>query len=506
MARHDSNLKTKKDRASGPDAEALIHIRSLGMKEVDEYLDWCSQHGFCRRLKKHWHLRAKERAFAHRVQAAERVAQKKQERKNPQKILERILRGEMSGDAVTQPHLQAICQAYATVADDRKARFAFREVLRHASACSELLRCDPIIPEFGHQTGNTYIEALLALSRQFRARVRPLEDWQPQSHNVRRQFASLARHLYAEWPVPPFMDSVWFLGSGPDAQRQQHWFLHLGRGQNIRTADLPLPYTKRMAHQFMQAPSELTAAAALRWGQILALGGNPRLARAILATRLGANFAHDEFWSTVVQFFIDHPLLDLAHAGPIIDFIHCQRFAGEEIVIGGVRGVNGPPQPNFTMKGRTPESLLGQVDAWHRALARVHQPWRFSSREVPNLEWPASGITGFMFTEGAVKTGNLQVWTITELTTARDLFAEGRAMKHCVASYSSSCARGQSSIWALEVDQSIGRSKVLTIEVQLRSRQIVQARGKCNALPCDKHKALLRRWAEQARLSLARHI
>ena len=72
------------------------------------------------------------------------------------------------------------------------------------------------------------------------------------------------------------MDSVWFLGNGRGAVQQHEWFLQVGRGQNIRTADLPLPYMKRMAHHFMQAPADFTVEAALRWGQIHGLGGDAR--------------------------------------------------------------------------------------------------------------------------------------------------------------------------------------------------------------------------------------
>src|SRR5438477_401425 len=79
--------------------------------------------------------------------------------------------------------------------------------------------------------------------RRARSWLRPVAEWEPQTHNTRRQFASLARHLFAEWPVPAFMDSVWFSGNGREAARQQGWFLHVGRGRNVRTADLPLPYT-----------------------------------------------------------------------------------------------------------------------------------------------------------------------------------------------------------------------------------------------------------------------
>ncbi len=79
-------------------------------------------------------------------------------------------------------------------------------------------------------------------------------------------------------------------------------------------------------------------------------------------------------------------------------------------------------------------------------------------------------------------------------------------MKHCVATYAHSCARGACSIWTLEVETFEGCAKILTVEVQNGSKLICQARGKCNMLPGDKHRGILRRWAEQAGLSLAKHM
>ena len=76
-------------------------------------------------------------------------------------------------------------------------------------------------------------------------------------------------------------------------------------------------------------------------------------------------------------------------------------------------------------------------------------------------------------------------------------------MKHCVATYAQSCARRVCSIWTLEVETFEGRRKVLTVEVNNSARLISQARGKCNAMAADKHRQILRRWAEQERLTLA---
>jgi hypothetical protein len=328
--------------------------------------------------------------------------------------------------------------------------------------------------------------------------LRPLSQWKPQTHNARRQFSSLARYLLAEWPVPTCMDSAWFKGTGEAATRQQDWFLHIGSGQNIRTADLPIAYTKRMAHHFLEVPVDLAVEAALRWGQIHGLGGDARLAAAVIATRIGTEFANEDFWITVLRFFVANPMLDTAHIGPIIDFIHHQRFEPQDVFVRpGVAEQREPAQPNFTMKGRSVESLLRQVESWHKSLSKNHHAF---------AEWPKSGIECFEFAEGSERNGNLKVWTITELLNAKALSAEGRTMKHCVGSYARSCASGRTSIWTLEVESFEGRSKLLTIEVQNAARLVCQARGKCNVMPSEKHRAILRRWAEKAGLKMASYI
>lgn len=498
MARNTAQLKPKQDRHAALDPALRLHIESLGLATVEEYRAWCGRYGFGRGLHKHWRQRLKERAFARRAAAEARLAQKRQELRKPDQIIERIFRGEVRQGELTHPAWQAVWRACQSAQECRRTRLAFHDLLRHVGPRSDLLSGQRVVPQFGWGVGNTFVDGLLALARHSRYWLRPLGDWSPQTHNTRRQFASLARHLFAEWPVPVFMDSVWFMGNGREAVRRQGWFLHVGKGQSVRTADLPLPYTKRMAHHFMQAPADLTADAALRWGQVRALGGTERLARALLGTRLAGWSEHEGFWATVIAFLVAHPMLDLAQVGPIIDYVHQQRFVPQNVFVApGVVERRGPAQPNFTMKGRTPASLLRQVEVWHRTLAKVQQP---------KAEWPPSGIAGFEFVEGDARAGTLKVWTLTELLSTRALVAEGRQMKHCVATYTHSCASGACSIWALEAETFEGRVKVLTVEVQNASRLICQARGKCNVLPGEKHRGLLRRWAEQAGLTLAKHV
>src|SRR5262249_5547074 len=60
----------------------------------------------------------------------------------------------------------------------------------------------------GYQT--TVNAGLLALALHHRDWLRPAESWVPAATSPRRQFAELAHHLLARYPVPACMTSVWF--------------------------------------------------------------------------------------------------------------------------------------------------------------------------------------------------------------------------------------------------------------------------------------------------------
>jgi hypothetical protein len=308
--------------------------------------------------------------------------------------------------------------------------------------------------------------------------------------------------------VPGFMDAAWFAGTEPEARWQQEWFRHIGGGENIRTADLPVRLTKMMAHRFMEAPADLTIAAALRWGQILGMEGDVTLARAVAATRLGEAFEQEEFWATVLQWFVNHPMLDAACVGPIIDYVHHQKFVPREVVLPeGAVEIGDPPQPEFSMKGRSAAALLARVEEWHAQLAReAHRP---------NNRWEKSGIGEFRQIQEDKQSGNVVCWTIQELLSSRELREEGRALNHCVASYGHSCFQGRVSIWSVRLEdcqQAVPR-RVMTIEV--KGRTINQARGKANAFPGSKKDTggrlkqahhVMRQWAAAEQLRVASHL
>jgi hypothetical protein len=252
-----------------------------------------------------------------------------------------------------------------------------------------------------------------------------------------------------------------------------------------------------MAHHFMIAPEYLSIDAALRWGQIFGLGGNARLVESVVGTRLGTHFDNDEFWTTVLRFFVANPILDPAQVGPIVDYIHSQRFEPEERPGALAAPTVAPALPLFSMKGRTAASLLRQVETWHRQLAR--------SAQYP-VEWRACGIPSFAFVEGSEHSQSNKRWTIREILSSKALTEEGRAMRHCVASYARSCAKGACSIWSLQVKDRDGTRRVLTVEVRLPGRLICQARGRFNARASEKELQVLQRWASQADLQTAQYV
>jgi hypothetical protein len=345
------------------------------------------------------------------------------------------------------------------------------------------------------------VRGLLALAGHREDWLRPAHDWRPSGAGALPQFASLAQHLLANYPVPGFMVSVWFGVRDAEARRRQGWYRHLGLGRNIRTADVPLPMTKRMAHEFCQAPDHYTVDMALRWGQVRGLGGSKELARALVATRLGRSFEHEDFWRTVVHFFVNHPELELAFVGPIVDYLYEQRFVPREDLIEEGELAIDPPQPNLSMKGRTPRSLLRQLAEWQARLRRLPR--------VVELRWRRSSIGEFCWVEPAGETSppGERRWTIRELLSSGDLYREGVAMRHCVArslsSFAQACARRETSIWSMRLERAGRRHRVLTIEVELATRSIRQARRQGDAWPTDKPRGILERWARQEGLTIA---
>jgi hypothetical protein len=138
------------------------------------------------------------------------------------------------------------------------------------------------------------------------------------------------------------------------------------------------------------------------------------------------------------------------------------------------------------MKGRTPDAMLRSVEQWHRRLASQPMTYR---------EWKSSGIVPLVVVEGMG--ADRRVFETTELICSEELQEEGRAMRHCIATYWQRCATGQTSVWSLTVEDASGRvERLLTLEIRNGQRTVVQARGLANRMPTVEELAILDRWTE----------
>ena len=403
--------------------------------------------------------------------------------RNPSETIVRISNGELERQELPLA-LRIVRDAFAREGVEIRPRLL--ALLLHVARFGDLISDERGIRALGAAPDNNFASAVCALGRQAGSWARPIEIWRPRSHNRRRQFAELCRHLLAKYDVPPFMDSVFFEGFEEEALRHQCWFAHVGAGKNIRQADVPIAMTAKMAHQFLRAPPDSTVLEAIRFGQVLGVGGDARLAQAVLQTRLKDEFANDDFWLSVLVFLAANPMLDAMWIGPMIDYLHATKF--------------GPAatEPNLAMKGRTVPALLRRVQEWHEALSR--------EKKARKAQWAPSGLPALEWKTAEAGDPQRKHWRMVELLNSRELADEGNAMHHCVGTYDYSCASGRVSIWSLRCEDAKGNWRILTVEVENRTRRIVQARGIYNRFAAEEALRILRDWAARARLDVASYL
>ncbi len=340
------------------------------------------------------------------------------------------------------------------------------------------------------------VNGLYTLSLYGEKFIRPLSEWSPRSRNRNRQFSHLLRFLLARYEVPVFLDEAFYKNKTTEAA----WFIHIGRGGNIRKAEhLPVPLTKKMAHHFLKAPADYSIVEAFRYGQIMGMGGSKNLVSHVNATRLGRRLEHEEFWATFLQFLANQTAMDYAQINPLVDYIRYQKFLRRRVVLGrGQIEEVVPPQPDFSMKGRTLTALLRQVEEWHRILNRERH-------QLQGITWLPADVMDFELVEHQGKYDE-RIYQIRQLLTVDELGIEGQAMKHCVAGYAYACTKGNCSIWSLtQKDIFQGTQRLVTIEMD-KNFQIVQARGKYNAFPTLKAQEIIRRWAAESNLKLSKWL
>ena len=477
VARKPVGVGLRKARTRRPTDPLLeAHLEKLGLISVSAYKLWCRRNGFSMDLDK---------SDADRQAELELIRKQKDERSHDPRraeYIKRIAAGDLDGKPVTEFNSR-IKKLFAEVRHVASAKVALLRLLLHVERHGNLLSTAVGSKTFGNTQRNQVIAGLSQLALHHRDWIRPPEDWRPANSKPAINFRYLAAHLLAKYHVPPCLNAAWFESDPHEAAIQQQWYKYIGGGQNIRTARaLPFRLTKRAAHLFMTEsfgyPPPLVM---LRWAQIRAI--NPEIKMSRLwhihsHERIHAR-ANADFWTSVIHFLLNNPMLEPNYIGAVIDYIHYTKFEPRRVPQpdGSVRMLP-PVHPNFSVKGRSMAKLVREVDDWHEQL---------SGEEYDYLEeWESSGIRAFSLTENndALK-GRIQ-WSIHELCTSALVQLEGRVMHHCVGSYVKKCTSGEASIWSLRSkkdEEDAEQHHILTIAVDNKKRKVTQPLGKYNLKP-----------------------
>lgn len=343
------------------------------------------------------------------------------------------------------------------------------------------------------------VMALRQLANMCSQAVRPLKEWKPKRNSPHLQFYNLVEHLFAKYETPRFLINGFIEGN----HTASSLYVHLGAGNSLKTYSsyrLPeLVLNKKTYKYLFDVPEDCNLYQGLRYAQILSMGGNDALFRGLMDSELRSYQPPDEFWVTVIDFFIKSPMFDYSKINQIIDYIRFKRLNS----------------PAFTMKHRTIASILQQSERWHeeqtwerrrqliqeRQIAREQGLVAHYHRPTPiKMKWNKISIGDYSYTTG----GRDKIhYEIVQLNTSDQLFEEGKEMRNCVASYSSSCNAGAKSIFSLRKIEDRQPRSLVTMEVV--DYKIVQAKAKGNSPVPPEYLNIIKKWADREALSMSKY-
>ncbi|MGO8753176.1 MAG: PcfJ domain-containing protein [Thermoguttaceae bacterium] len=288
---------------------------------------------------------------------------------------------------------------------------------------------------------------------------------------------SLLDHLFVEHDVPAFLYSEWFREPVPRF-KWLCWFILIARGASLKRAAGLFQWNipRRFQHLLLDAPCDASPTEACIFTEIKRLGGSEADFRRIVAnpafvidpTEISAVESHAEFWRETVAWLIAHGHdINDAESERILAWAMHEYTESERVRYDG-----GPP---FTWKGRSVRAVLERS-------AEYLRPQNCCS--CRSYRWVGHGW------DWAPDNPSLCKWSFVELTSGEDLFEEGDAMHHCVACYAGRCVSGHSAI----VSVRCGESRCVTVEINPRTKQVVQANGLCNRQATPEEQTAIGLW------------
>jgi len=330
-----------------------------------------------------------------------------------------------------------------------------------------------------HTRQDPRYDRVLEVAAKLGGPVRDPQTWVPKGKSPETRFFSYAEHMLALYPTPKYFFSVF---ASAERERQFLWRVvgELARGASlyklVSFGVVPIPFTRKMCHDFVTGREEKDVWRGLRWAQAKNLGADRRLFEAYYRQvgHIVQDRALEVFNTKVVAWFARNAMVDPNMVGPLFDYFHYRRNQ----------------DPTFDLSGRSVHVLMQGMKEWH-ALIEAKK-----SRDSGKVFKPSGWAEGIY---QLARDGSPCTWYVEEILTAKRLAEESKKMHHCAFSYESSILGGRCSLWSIYPEDKDSYHRV-TVEVV--GRRVIQARGTANSPPSKLASKVLIKWASQNVLKL----
>jgi len=296
----------------------------------------------------------------------------------------------------------------------------------------------------------------------------------------------MLRHVFGIYRCPLFLEKVCLpeIRESPRVQwprRNQTtkesiniayipWYIAVAQGGSLFKSCTKGTLSKKETHAFIHAPKNNTIKQNIWWARAYCESNdNIGVASRIAQSKLIEHEINNEFWISVMRFFVRFPTT-LNEMNDLIDYF---RHTYQE-------------NQNYSLKGRSLDAVRRSCEEWHRFLNK--------QQSIGGGNWPGSEVEDWSCVTG--KDQYKIIWKMTQIKTGNDLLKEGQKMRHCVASYKRDCMEGKCSIWSLTSKDATGNYKHnLTIELR-SNNEVTQVRGLANRPSRPDEDAVLNKWCE----------
>ncbi len=327
------------------------------------------------------------------------------------------------------------------------------------------------------------------------------------STSLYRQWHAFAAHVLEAFPCPRFLSTSWLSMMSRDWWRSMH--LHLAAGRSWRDFEMPdgSMGDRPTGRYLNDAPDDATPPQALRWAQVLAASRranvrpDSKLARWLMkAIPVTDDAEHEAFWKDSLKFFVRHAL-SIECLKETVTTIRSLRFEpGKKMILGAA--FDHPLDPELRIGSSTPRQVARLVTNWEMIYRERYRD-RITPVSPGDMPWHQISVDRVQFDSN---TNGQEKWEIVPLLTPNELRIEGSILNHCVATYCDDCRYGSTSIWSLRQRSEKKMRRRVTLEVRPSSRQIWMAKGKSNRDANEWESELIRRWADDQRLTVAKHV